>query len=268
MTDAAIKDCAARELYLDGELDVVASLAFEAHAATCEACKRELAAFGALRDQLQRDLVRHGADDGLRGRIAAAIAAESGAPAAVSLARPASPRHAPRFAVPRWASLAAAMLLVAVLSSGTTLYLGRPGPEAQWVGGIVAAHERAMLSGHAFDIASSNRHVVKPWFSGKTAIAPPVVDLGDAGFPLLGGRLDVPLRAPMPALVYRAGPHVVSVFMRPADGDSAPHLAKVDGFSVLGWRQQGFAFDAVSDADGSEVEKFQKAFAAKLKTVR
>ena len=97
-----------------------------------------------------------------------------------------------------------------------------------------------MLSGHAFDVASSNRHVVKPWFSGKTAIAPPVVDLGDAGFPLLGGRLDVPLRAPMPALVYRAGPHVISVFMRPAEGESAPHLTKIDGFSVLALETAGF----------------------------
>ena len=74
MTDAAIKDCAALELYLDGELDVVASLAFEAHAATCEACKRDLAAYGALREQLQQDLVRHEADDALRARITAAIA--------------------------------------------------------------------------------------------------------------------------------------------------------------------------------------------------
>jgi anti-sigma factor RsiW len=262
MTDAAIKDCAALELYLDGELDVVASLAFEAHAATCESCQRDLEAFGALRDQLQRDLVRHTAEDALRDRIAAAVADAAGPPAAPTVV----PMR--RRAVPRWASLAATMLLVAVLSSGATLYLGRPGPEATWVDGIVAAHERAMLSGHAFDVASSNRHVVKPWFSGKTAIAPPVVDLGDAGFPLLGGRLDVPLRAPMPALVYRAGPHVISVFMRPAEGESAPHLTKIDGFSVLRWKQQGFAFYAVSDADFAEVTSFQKAFAARLNSVR
>ena len=262
MTDAAIKDCAALELYLDGELDVVASLAFEAHAATCDACKRDLAAFGALRRQLQRDLARHAADDGLRARLAAAVAGETGAPEA----RTVVPMR--RLAVPQWLTLAAATVLVAVLSSGATLYLGRPGPEARWVDGIVAAHERAMLSGHAFDIASSNRHVVKPWFSGKTAIAPPIVDLGDAGFPLLGGRLDVPLREPMPALVYRAGPHVVSVFMRPAEGETRPHLAKIDGFSVLRWRQQGFAFYAVSDADGPEVESFQKAFAARLSALR
>ena len=262
MTDAAIKDCAALELYVDGEMDVVASLAFEAHAATCEACKRNLAAYGALREQLQQDLVRHGANDALRARITAAIAstAESQDPPKVVPIR--------RRATPYWLSLAAAGLFAAVLSSGATLYFERPGPEARWVDGIVAAHERAMLSGHTFDVASSNRHVVKPWFSGKTTIAPPVVNLGDAGFPLLGGRLDVPLREAMPTLVYRAGRHVISVFMRPAEGETPPHLTKVDGFSVLRWRQQGFAFDAVSDADGAEVASFQKAFEAKLKTLR
>lgn len=262
MTDAAIKGCAALDLYLDGELDVVASLAFEAHGATCETCKRDSAAYGALREQLQRDLVRHTADDALRSRITAAIGGSvemEDRPKVVRL------RRRP---VPQWLSLAAACLLAAVLSSGTTLYLDLPSPETRWVDGIVASHERAMLSGHTFDVASSNRHVVKPWFSGRTSIAPPVVDLGDAGFPLVGGRLDVPQREPMPALVYRTGPHVISVYMRPAEGESAPDLSKIDGFSVLRWRQQSFAFYAVSDADGTEVGNFQKAFAAKLATMQ
>jgi anti-sigma factor RsiW len=263
MTDAVTKECAALGLYLDGELDVVGSLAFEAHASTCDACTRELTAFNELRDRLQRDLVRHTAGDDLRARIDAAISNAIG-PANAQTAASMSKRRAPS---PRWFPLAAAAVVVAMISSATTLYLAQPSAEAQWVEGIVVAHERAMISGHEFDIASSNRHVVKPWFNGKTAIAPPVVDLEDAGFPLLGGRLDVPLRQPMPTLVYRAGPHVISLFMRPAEGNAGPRLTQRDGFSVLQWRHQGFAFYAVSDADGHEVEKFQKAFAAKLSTI-
>jgi hypothetical protein len=51
--------------------------------------------------------------------------------------------------------------------------------------------------------------------------------------------------------------------MRSAGGESAPRLEKIDGFSVLTWKQSGFAFTAVSDADGAEVAKFQQAFSAK-----
>jgi anti-sigma factor RsiW len=264
MTGTEVKGCAALGLYLDGELDVVASLAFEAHAESCDACRRDLTAFGALREQLRRDLTRHTADDGLRTRIIADVEAAAGAPTVQAKV----PRAGRRSTPSHWLSLAAATLVVAVLSSGATLYLDRPGPEGRWLAGIVGAHERAMLSGHVFDIASSNRHVVKPWFSGKTTLAPPVVDLEDAGFALLGGRLDVPLREPIPALVYRAGPHVISVFVHPAAGDTRPHLEKRDGFSVLSWAQAGLAFDAVSDADSHEIERFQKAFAAKLDSVR
>jgi len=266
MTAATIKDCTAIGLYADGELDVVASLAFEAHAATCDTCKHDLAAFGVLRNQLQRDLVRYTADDALRGRISSAIAGTSepvvSAPASV-LVLP-TPR---RLMTSRWLSLVAAGFFVAVLSSSATLYFGRPSPETLWIDGIAASHERAMLSGHVFDVASSNRHVVKPWFSGKTAIAPPVIDLGNAGYPLVGGRLDVPLREPMPALIYRAGPHFISVYVRPSEGEEAPRLTKIDGFSILHWRHHGFAFYAISDADGAEIGKFQKAYAAKLSTL-
>jgi len=257
-----VPDCARLHLYLDGELDTAASLAFEAHAEGCAGCSSDLAAYRALRERLRADLTRHPASDGLRRRITAQSA-------------PAAPR--PVVAIPparrsgawaRWSSLAAAAAVIAVVSSGTTVFLGRPDAESQWIDGVVAAHERAMLSGHEIDVASSNRHVVKPWFSGRTAIAPLVVDLDDVGFPLVGGRLDVPQKAPVPALIYRAGPHVVSVYMQPAAGDSAPRLAKIDGFSVLTWRQAGFAFYAVSDADGAEIERFQAAFAAKAATLR
>jgi hypothetical protein len=46
-----------------------------------------------------------------------------------------------------------------------------------------------------------------------------------------------------------------------------PHT-KLDGFSVLSWRQGGFAFTAVSDADGTELGRFQQAFALKAATLQ
>jgi anti-sigma factor RsiW len=263
MSTSAMKDCTDLNLYIDGELDTRASLDFEAHAENCADCRRDLAAYRDLRDRLRSDLTRHTASDVLREKIVAMTAAPE-----ASDSRPIVQALRPRRNWMQWSSLAAAAAMIVMVSSGTTLYLNRPGPEAAWIDGVVVAHERAMLSGHEIDVASSSRHVVKPWFSGRTSIAPLVVDIDDEGFPLIGGRLDVPLREAVPVLIYRAGPHVVSVYMQPARGESAPRLRKIDGFSVLSWRQAGFAFTAVSDADGTEVAKFQAAFAAKAATMQ
>jgi anti-sigma factor RsiW len=255
---AYLQDCESLHLYFDGELDTVAAVAFEKHLETCAQCRADLAEFREIRRQLQTELGRSTAGEGLRARIATSLVPQ------VPERDTARPRPAQRWG---WQRLAAAAAVVAMVSSGTTFYLEQPSEEALWTRGIVSAHERALLAGHTIDVASSNRHTVKPWFSGKTTVAPLVIDLADAGFPLIGGRLDVPTDRAEPAIVYGAGHHVISLYMRPAAGEAAPSLRKVDGFSVLTWRAQGFAFTAVSDADGTEVGAFQKAFAAQAATL-
>ncbi|WP_395015823.1 anti-sigma factor family protein [Dongia sp.] len=246
-----IMDCESLHLYFDGELDTVAAIAFEKHLETCAQCRAELAEFRDIRRHLHAELTRMPAGDGLQQKIQSSLdtVAEEEAPV--------------RRRGWSWQKLAVAAAMVAMVSSGTTFYLEQPSEESLWLHGIVNAHERALLAGHSIDVASSSRHTVKPWFSGKTTIAPLVADLSDVGFPLVGGRLDVPLDRAMPAIVYGAGPHLISLYMRPADGESAPRLAKLDGFSVLSWRRSGFAFTAVSDADGDELAKFQQAFTQK-----
>ena len=246
-----IMDCESLHLYFDGELDTVSAIAFERHLETCAQCRADLAEFRAIRRHLQSELTRMPAGEGLQRKIQSDLDADSEDETPV------------RRRAGTWQKMALAAAVVAMVSSGTTFYLEQPSEESLWVHGIVNAHERALLAGHTIDVASSSRHTVKPWFTGKTTIAPLVADLSDAGFPLIGGRLDVPIDRAMPAIVYGAGPHLISLYMRAAGGESVPRLEKIDGFSVLTWKQGGFAFTAVSDADGAEVAKFQQAFAAK-----
>lgn len=248
MIGTAIIACDSLEAYVDGELSAAESAAFDRHAADCSSCQQQLDRHLRLRARLRSDLARPVASDALRDRILSAIPAERPASNVVAL-----PRR-------RWVAMAAAACVAAFLASSTTFYMMQPDAGSDWQQAVLSAHLRATLSGHVIDVASSDRHTVKPWFGGKTKVAPVVLDLAAVGYPLVGGRLDIPQKDALPVLVYKAGPHVVSVFVRQADGGSSPGTAKVDGFTIATWTVGDLVYTAVSDADGTELAAFQRAF--------
>jgi len=126
---------------------------------------------------------------------------------------------------------------------------------------LVDAHVRSLLPGHLMDVASTDRHTVKPWFAGKTDIAPLVVDLSDKGFPLLGGRLDYIDGHTAAALVYGRRGHTINVFVwRTTPGEPADGSYAVRGYSLLHWSRGGLTTWAVSDAALPELEAFRDAY--------
>ena len=126
---------------------------------------------------------------------------------------------------------------------------------------IVDAHVRSLLPGHLLDVESSDRHTVKPWFAGKTDIAPVVVDLADKGFPLLGGRLDYVDGHTAAALAYGRRGHTINLFVwRATPGEPGDGSFSVRGYSVLHWSNGGLSSWAVSDAALSELEAFRDAY--------
>jgi anti-sigma factor RsiW len=126
---------------------------------------------------------------------------------------------------------------------------------------LVDAHVRSLLPGHLMDVESTDRHTVKPWFAGKTDIAPPVVDLSDKGFPLLGGRLDYIDGHTAAALVYGRRGHTINVFVwRTTPGEPADGSYAVRGYSLLHWSRGGLTTWAVSDAALPELEAFKEAY--------
>lgn len=216
------------DAYLDGELDLARSLEFETHIESCAACAAAVERGRALKGAIARAPYFR-APESLRRKIAA-----------------------PSRRVPYgWMAMAAGIATLA-------LVLWRvAGPGAGPLDReVVAAHVRSLQANHLLDVASTDQHTVKPWFTGKLDFAPDVRDLSAQGFPLVGGRLDYVDGRAIAALVYRRRQHTINVFTWPDSGaDSAPRLESLQGFNVAHWTRGGMAWWTVSDASSSDLEQ-------------
>lgn len=110
---------------------------------------------------------------------------------------------------PGWLAYAASILIAVAVGSGGTVLLTGERQNDTIANEVIDSHLRSLLGTHLTDVASSDKHTVKPWFAGRTDLSPPGVDLAAKGFPLIGGRLDLVQGKPIPALVYRAGKHII-----------------------------------------------------------
>ncbi|HLX06414.1 MAG TPA: anti-sigma factor [Thermoanaerobaculia bacterium] len=276
--------------YLDDELDLTSVVELESHFERCPACAGELAAQRALKQAIgAADLRYRPGPDQVR-RLRRQLGGGQAPPAW---------RVGPRLRA------VAALLLVAVGSwtlgrrwparpqvpgaERSDGVAGDAGPDASPLAEqVLASHVRAQLAGHPEDVASSDRHTVKPWFGGHLDYSPPVIDLAAQGFPLRGGRLDYVGGRPVAALVYQAGNHLVSVFVWPADGPGAAPTVRTGasptgapaaggvppagaavassrrGFQQLRWTQAGMAWWAVSDVAADRLDDLVRALRAEL----
>jgi len=127
---------------------------------------------------------------------------------------------------------------------------------------LVAAHVRALKTGPLVDVASSDRHTVKPWFQGRLDFAPTVIDLAADGFPLLGGRVAQVAGAPVAALAYAHNRHILNVFVWPAGREQAAQRTQRKGFNLLHWSDGAMQVWVVSDIEGADLERFGQAWRA------
>lgn len=234
------------QAYCDGELDAAATSAFEQRLAADAHLRRRRDQVMALRKQL-RGLTA----DAPPPDLAARIKTNAGM-------RPQPRRRWP------WRAMAAC-LLIGVLAGGAPMWLfNRNQASEQTAAVIIGNHIRGALAPQSFDVASSDRHTVKPWFATRVAESPKVPDLARAGFALVGGRIDVIGQTPVPTIVYRHAAHIVSVTALPPREAIAAD-ATIAGYHLRSWRDGDFVYVAVSDIPEADLAAFERAFVAEAR---
>ena len=218
--------------YLDGELDLAETLEMERHLQSCQSCERAYGNQRILRSAIRSSAPYYKAPARLRRRV-----------------RPAA-----------WIAPMGIAAAIAVMLAGTWFAL-RPPPGRELIAQeVVSGHIRSLMAPQPIDVASSDRHTVKPWFNGRIPQSPRVIDLAQDGFPLLGGRVDVVGRTPVPSLVYGRRQHLISLTAVPDASVAIDRSQSARGYNVIAWTADGVTYWAVSDLSASELQTFARLF--------
>jgi anti-sigma factor RsiW len=235
--------------YLDGELDLVRSLEIEHHLQDCRSCSRAYQHQQALRSAIRAGSLYFTPPVHLQRRVRAAVRSAS----------PAAGRR--RLWSWRWLSVAAALAFVALMLWRLVPVLPGSSSDDRLTQELIAGHVRSLMVSHLTDVPSSDQHTVKPWFEGKLDFSPPVADVTEQGFPLVGGRLEYIGNRAVAALVYGYQQHVINLFIWPAphEEDVRERILTRQGYQLIHWAKAGMSYWVVSDLNARQLQAFVRA---------
>jgi anti-sigma factor RsiW len=239
----------------DREILLPEALEIERHIQTCQRCHAAYAEYIALRKALKEEVAYFKAPAHLKRRIRAALP---------SLDPNETPLRRQRWV---WWNIATALVSVIAVAWSVGLTLTLPSADDRLSEEVIAGRVRSLQSGHMVEVASSDRHTVKPWFSGRLDFSPPVFDLTSEGFPLVGGRLDYLDHRPVAALVYRHRQHTIDLYVYPATdakNDVPPTSLTKQGYHLAHFVHGGMIFWAISDVDATQISKFNETLIARI----
>jgi anti-sigma factor RsiW len=242
--------------FFDNELGLAEAQKIQQHLEQCPTCEEAYTSRLAVRQALQKPEVRFMPPEDLRNEIQVELSKQL---------RPASQRswRLPTFQFPNWLlpTLAGAAAVLAVWF-GSNVYLNANRPPSSLLATVTAQlvsdHMRSLLPDHLIDVVSTDQHTVKPWFAGKLSFSPPVFDLSNQGFKLIGGRLDYLGNQEIAAVVFQHGHHYINLFVWPKNESTYPpdSLVQKEGFNVIGWEANGLTMCAITDAAPDTLKTF------------
>ncbi|GHO98938.1 membrane protein [Reticulibacter mediterranei] len=229
--------------YVDGELDLVRSLEIEQHLQKCVTCMQEYKNRQILHRAISNGNFYYRAPASLQKRIQSSM--KSSPPPLRGIA---------------WRTLiaAAALTLLLIVAWNVVRFVMLTSTTNSLTQEVLASHIRSLMPGHLVDVSSSNQHTVKPWFNGKLDFSPPVVDLAQQGYPLIGGRLDYVRNKAVAVLVYQHGGHVINLFVWPEGQNEGQGTTSItqQGYHILSWNRSGMSYWVVSDLEEAQLQEF------------
>jgi anti-sigma factor RsiW len=166
-----------------------------------------------------------------------------------------------------WPLAAAAAVVILVVGTLTSAYMGNRSGRDQVFSEIADLHVATLASSSPVDVISTDRHTVKPWFQGKIPFAFNLPELENSEFSLLGGRMTYLEQTPGAHLIYDVRKHHISVFVfaersLPVRLEENAFSPKNLSFNMETWSQGGLRYFVIGDASPADVDNLAKLFKA------
>jgi anti-sigma factor RsiW len=234
--------------HIDGELDAASTIELESQIQASPELGRELERLSALRDAVQNHATRFDAPSRLSRSLFSAL--------------PAARAESVTWGAGGWRAIAVGTSAFSVALLVWALSSGFPARETRafFIDEVVSAHVRSLMVDHLTDLASAERHSIKPWLSNRLDFAPPVHDFTADGFVLTGARLDYIRGQPAAAIVYRHRQHIINVFVQPSlvGAESSIELRSERGYNSASFESAGMSYWAISDVNQNDLGKLAK----------
>jgi anti-sigma factor (TIGR02949 family) len=236
------------DAYVDGELDSTRKTDVETHLAGCPYCQKAAEQIANFSSLLRTEMEVHKAPRELRSKIR------------TSLRKQPEPRFAWFFGSGHRLVYTALVLIVGFAIAFAWLTLS-PHKGQVLIAEAISNHARSLMVSHLVDYRSSDQQTVRPWFNGQLDYSPPVVNLEQAGYTLVGGRVDILEKRPVAAIVYQREKQIINLFVWPAKAQKIDiDVRSEGGYQFCGWNQAGLNYLCVSAMSGDDLEKFEDQF--------
>jgi anti-sigma factor RsiW len=229
------------DAYLDGELSLADARAVAEHLRSCADCAAECLSRAQMRLAVRSAGERYKPETAFRARIEKQFTSSQS-----------SSKSRLWFPV-----LAGSLVVVAVLMF--ILIIGRQPKPDLLLGELADLHVATLASSNPVDVASTDRHTVKPWFEGKIPFTFNLPELQDTGFSLVGGKVAYLSQAPGAELIFRIRQHQISVFIfqeRVWRGiRSVNDVQNVKSFGARTWTHNDLRYFVIGDVGGPDLDR-------------
>ena len=232
--------------YVDGELPQGESDELRAHLLTCAGCAAGAVGRLQMKQRIRAAGRRFAPSAELRYKVEQRIGA----------------RRPNRMM--QWTPVLAAAALLLAAGIGA-LWRQQARAHKQTLSELADLHIATLASTNRVDVASSDRHTVKPWFQGKIPFTFNLPELKDTSFELIGGRVVYLHQNAGAQLLFADGKHEISVFLfRERGAAAALGRGAFEGseltFHTETWSEGGLRYVAVGDLEQPELRRLSELF--------